>query len=92
LTTTCQCGFTELADETFADHVLAVFTPQDSHGVDGRAHDESKPLTCCCGFPATSPEELDLHFFHVFVPLNTTGTDGKKHGPVTGDEPAGGRS
>jgi anti-sigma regulatory factor (Ser/Thr protein kinase) len=80
LTTTCLCGFTELADETFADHVLAVFTPEDSRGADGRVHDEAKPLTCCCGFPATSPEELDLHFFHMFVPLNTTGTDGKKHG------------
>jgi hypothetical protein len=79
---TCLFGFTELDDETFADHVMAVFAPGDSRGVDGLVHEEGKPLACCCGFAAITPDELDLHFFHMFVPLDTTGTDGTKHGPI----------
>jgi hypothetical protein len=89
---TCLCGFTELADETFADHIMLVFEPGDQIGHDGQAHEERAPLTCACGVTASTPTDLDTHFLYAFAPRDYIGTDGKKHGPVTEDEPAGGRS
>jgi hypothetical protein len=84
LTTTCLCGFTELDDETFADHIMAVFAPEDSKGIDSLVHEERQPLACSCGYTAITAEELDTHFYRAFVPLDAIGTDGKKHGVIDG--------
>jgi hypothetical protein len=84
LTTTCLCGFKELDDETFADHILVIFTPADSRGADGLIHEEREPLACACGITASAPEELDSHFFRSFTPRNAIGSDGKKHGVIDG--------
>jgi hypothetical protein len=84
LTTTCLCGFTELADETFTDHVLAIFTPADSRGADGLIHEEHQPLACACGLTATTPQELDAHFIAAFTPAGAIGSDGRRHEPGDG--------
>ncbi len=76
----CACGFTELDDETLADHLQLVFTPDDMRGEDGRIHQEGARLACFCGFTARAPEELDGHFREVFTPDDAVGRDGRKHG------------
>jgi hypothetical protein len=86
---TCLCGFTELADETFADHIMAVFEPDDQIGHDGRAHEERAPLTCACGATASTPADLDAHFLYAFAPRDHVGTDGNKHGPAGAAGPQG---
>jgi hypothetical protein len=78
----CLCGFTELADETLADHLLRVFTPDDMRGNDGQVHQEGTALACFCGFVANTTGELDQHFSTVFTPDNAIGNDGQKHGPA----------
>jgi hypothetical protein len=76
--TRCSCGFTELADETLADHLLHVFTPADNRDIGGVEHYESEVGTCSCGF--TGP--LDAHFLTEFTPASAIGTDDRKHEPV----------
>ena len=80
----CICGFTELADETLADHLLLAFEPQDRKGLDGLVHEEHGKLACACGFTAITPSELDSHFLRSFTPLNAIGSDGRQHGAVDG--------
>jgi hypothetical protein len=77
--TSCSCGFHRLDDEEVTDHLLAAFTPDDSHGSDGRIHQELSRLACACGFTATSATELDSHFLAVFIPDGAVGRDGLTH-------------
>jgi hypothetical protein len=78
----CTCGFAETTEETLIDHLLEVFTPDDSKGIDGKIHEEGTPvLTCACGLTAASPEDLDIHFLQAFTPPDLTGCDGKRHQP-----------
>jgi hypothetical protein len=44
LSLTCRCGFTARADD-FDQHLLAVFTPSDGIGRDGRRHAPATPAT-----------------------------------------------
>jgi hypothetical protein len=83
-TPACTCGFTELPDETLADHLLLAFDPQDRKGPDGLVHEEHGNLTCACGLTATTPADLDLHFFRAFTPLDAIGIDGNKHAVIDG--------
>jgi len=78
----CACGFTELGDETLADHLHVVFTPDDMRGKDGLVHEERKRLACSCGLAARTPDELDGHFRDVFTPDDGVGRDGRKHAPA----------
>ena len=78
----CSCGFAETVAETLTDHLLEVFTPDDSKGTDGKVHEEGTPaLTCACGLTAASPEDLDIHFLQAFTPPDLTGCGGKRHKP-----------
>lgn len=76
----CSCGFTELADESLADHLLQAFVPDDSIAPDGQVHEETSRLTCRCGLAASTPAGLDTHFFRVFTPLDAVDREGRKHG------------
>jgi hypothetical protein len=90
----CTCGFTEdeAADETISDHLLAVFTPGDDKGNDGRFHLEAEPdLTCLCGLATAMADELDAHFLAVFTPDDGIGHDGKRHAIVTASTRNGGQ-
>jgi hypothetical protein len=81
----CACGFTEdvAADETIADHLYAVFAPEDGKAADGLVHLEGEAgLYCMCGAGGTAAE-LDAHFLTVFTPADYVGRDGKKHQPVS---------
>ena len=80
IATHCICGFAELDDETVADHLHQVFTPDDMRGKDGRVHEEGMSLACSCGFMAITAEELDDHFIEAFRPEDGIGRDGRKHG------------
>ena len=75
----CSCGFTELADESITDHLHQVFTPEDSLGNDGLAHEEENHLACSCGFVTVLPGTLDGHFLEVFTPGDRIGRDGSRH-------------
>jgi hypothetical protein len=77
--TRCACGFTELADESLADHLQRVFTPDDARGNDGLIHEEGAPLACRCGLVTTTGEDLDDHFLAVFTPADGIGRDGQRH-------------
>ena len=58
----------EAGDETIADHLLAIFTPDDDEGTDGRVHLEGEAsLFCVCG-AGGSASELDAHFLAVSTP------------------------
>jgi hypothetical protein len=86
----CACGFTEGGEEALADHLLAVFTPEDSRRRDGTLHEEWQPaLTCSCGVAATTPAGLDAHFLAMFTPPGAIGRDGAKHAQVV-TRPTGG--
>jgi hypothetical protein len=76
----CLCGFTELDDETLADHLALVFTPDDSVGNDGNVHDELSGRACACGFAGVTSEELEGHLMEAFTPADGIGLDGKRHG------------
>jgi hypothetical protein len=78
----CSCGFTELADEEIADHLLLVFEPADGKGSDGLPHEEGERLTCRCGFTATTTEDLDTHLMKLFTPPDAIGQDGNRHEAV----------
>ena len=80
--TRCVCGFECLADEEVVDHLLAVFEPVNSRGIDGREHEEWRGRACSCGFAGSAGEELDQHFLKVFTPAGSIARDGRKHGPV----------
>jgi hypothetical protein len=82
--TTCECGFTELADETLTDHLLVAFEPPDLTGTDGRVHEEHGGLACSCGLAAGSIAVLDSHFLSVFAPADSIGRDGRRHEAVDG--------
>ncbi len=77
----CSCGFTETADETITDHLLAAFTPPDNRGADGRVHEERQRGRCLCGLVADATGLLDDHFLTVFTPgaPNARGRDGGTH-------------
>jgi len=75
----CLCGFTELSDETLADHLALVFTPDDSVGIDGDVHEELSRRACACGFSASSADSLERHLLNAFTPPDGIGLDGKKH-------------
>jgi hypothetical protein len=75
----CLCGFAELSDETFLDHLNSVFVPDNVTGIDGMPHEEGRRLACACGFAAIAPGELDTHFLRVFTPDDGIGRDGNKH-------------
>jgi hypothetical protein len=77
--TRCSCGFAELGDETIADHLHLVFTPDDMRGKDGLVHEEGQRLACLCGFTARTPDELGEHFLTAFTPDDAIGRDGKAH-------------
>jgi serine/threonine-protein kinase RsbW len=83
-TARCTCGFTELADETMTDHLLAAFEPDDCMGTDGLVHEEGEPLACACGFAASTPDDLDEHFLKSFTPAGAIGRDGHRHEAVDG--------
>jgi hypothetical protein len=88
----CSCGFTEANefDETIADHLLRVFTPDDNRGADRQVHLEGSPgLACLCGFRATTPGELDSHFLEMFVPAGRVDASGVEHKGTA--EPQAGR-
>ena len=76
----CLCGFAELADETLADHLAVVFTPDDSVGIDGKVHEELSGVACACGFSASSADALEGHLLAAFTPGDGIGLDGRKHG------------
>jgi hypothetical protein len=79
----CVCGFTEAGDETVADHLRAMFTPDDDEGIDGRVHLEGETsLFCMCG-AGGSASELDAHFLAVFTPADLIGRDGERHEPFS---------
>jgi len=77
--TRCLCGFQRLDDEEVTDHLLAVFTPDDFTGNDGRVHQEQAVGVCSCGFTATPAQDLDSHFIAVFTPGGSVSRDGVKH-------------
>ena len=77
--TRCTCGFTELADENLTDHLLHVFTPEDSRGDGGLVHDEAATLACRCGYAARTATDLDGHFLEAFTPADGIGRDGQNH-------------
>src|SRR5258707_4648431 len=63
----CSRGLTERADETMTDHLLAVFTPEDSRGRDGELHEEWQVTrSCSCGVATTTPAQLGAHFLAMF--------------------------
>ena len=76
----CLCGFAELDDETIADHLSVVFTPDDSVGNDGKVHDELSGHACACGFSGSSADALEGHLMAAFTPGDGIGLDGRKHG------------
>jgi hypothetical protein len=78
-TSSCSCGFTELAEESITDHLQHVFEPDDNRGTDGLVHVETTLLTCSCGLTAPESATLDEHFLAVFTPTSRIGRDGKKH-------------
>jgi hypothetical protein len=75
----CLCGFAELDDETIADHLAVVFTPDDSVGNDGKVHEELSEHACACGFSAGSARDLEGHLVAMFTPADSTGLDGQRH-------------
>ncbi len=76
----CACGFTELDDESIADHLALVFTPDDSMGNTGRVHEELSGPACACGFSGSTPKELEGHLTEAFTPADGIGLDGREHG------------
>ena len=78
--TWCVCGFTELDDETIADHLAVVFTPDDCVGNDGKVHEELSGGACACGFSGSSGGDLEQHLMALFTPGDGVGLDGKRHG------------
>jgi hypothetical protein len=80
--TRCTCGFARLEDEEVIDHLLAVFEPEDSFGIDGRVHMEMASLTCSCGFKTILGDDLDYHFLVIFTPPDQRGYDGHRHEPA----------
>lgn len=74
----CSCDFTESADEHLIDHLLEVFTPPDSRGIDGQLHEELSHA-CACGFIPATPGEFYQHFLATFTPANPIAQDGKTH-------------
>ncbi len=76
----CLCGFAELDDETIADHLAAVFMPDDCVGNDGKVHDELSGRACACGFFGSSASELEGHLAAAFTPGDGIGLDGREHG------------
>jgi hypothetical protein len=78
--TRCLCGFTELDDETLADHLAVVFMPDDSVGNDGKVHEELSEHACACGFSGSSADALEGHLMAAFTPGDGIGMDGRKHG------------
>jgi len=81
----CLCGFAELDDETLADHLAVVFTPDDCVGNDGKVHEELPGRACACGFSGTSADALEGHLMAAFTPGDGTGLDGRKHGDRDAD-------
>jgi hypothetical protein len=81
----CECGFSELADETLTDHLHQAFAPDDMRGKDGIVHQELSSLACGCGFTAATADELDEHFLQAFTPDDGTGRDGNRHARPAGD-------
>jgi hypothetical protein len=77
----CLCGFTELDDETLADHLAVVFTPDDCVGNDGKVHEELSGHACACGFAAASAGDLEGHLMAMFTPADGIGLDGQRHEP-----------
>lgn len=77
--TRCACGFESRPDEEITDHLLTVFDPPDSVGIDGLVHEERAALTCSCGFRAPYPAALDHHFLAAFTPVDKIGGDGRQH-------------
>jgi len=75
----CLCGFTELADESIADHLAVVFAPDDSVGIDGTVHEELSGHACACGFAAGSAGDLERHLMVMFTPGDGIGRDGQRH-------------
>jgi hypothetical protein len=78
----CTCGFTEANgdDETLADHLLWVFTPEDDKDAGVQVHLEGdRELTCLCGFRASKTGELDSHFLEMFVPVDRVDSGGVEH-------------
>jgi hypothetical protein len=76
----CLCGFTELDDETIADHLAVAFTPEDCVGNDGKVHEELSEHACACGFAVGSAGGLEAHLMAIFTPGDGIGLDGKSHG------------
>jgi hypothetical protein len=76
----CLCGFAELDDETLADHLAVVFTPDDSVGTDGNVHEELPEHACACGFSGNSADVLEGHLVAAFTPRDGIGLDGGRHG------------
>lgn len=77
--TRCLCGFTELEDESLADHLHVVFIADDTLGSDGLTHEETSTRRCSCGFNANGPGNLDAHFLKAFMPESAIGRDGNRH-------------
>jgi hypothetical protein len=75
----CLCGFTELDDETIADHLAVAFTPDDSVGNDGMVHEELSGRACACGFASGSADDLEGHLLASFASGDGIGLDGKRH-------------
>ena len=81
--TRCACGFESRPDEEITDHLLTVFDPPDSVGIDGQVHEERAALTCSCGFRAPYPAALDHHFLSEFTPADRIARDGHRHELIT---------
>lgn len=78
-TTSCTCGFTELADESITDHLLQAFEPEGGREKDRQVHEERSLRNCACGLTASTAGELDRHFLAVFTPADAVGRDGRRH-------------
>lgn len=79
----CSCGYTESGDEMLTDHLLEVFVPADSQGLDGQVHEEMAATgACACAVATTTPGELDQHFLAAFASADSVGRDGARHAQI----------